>query len=281
MAGDVDGARAMRQLLIPFSGTSLQTSALRTSDHDTVLDRTFRLLGAFTPTHGELTLAELTAASGLPRSTAHRLAAQLTEHGALERSARGWRLGLRLFELGQLVPRQERLRELALAHMQDLYELTHETIQLAVLDGGQVLYVEILSGHRKVPTPSRRGGRMPAHCTALGKAMLAFTADGGTAAIETAGPLEALTAHTITDPRRLMSELHDVRRQAVAYDRQEALLGLRCVASPVLSADGTARAALSVSLPVEDRRPFPEVAAAVRMAALALSRELRSRPFAV
>ncbi|HEY3772907.1 MAG TPA: IclR family transcriptional regulator [Solirubrobacteraceae bacterium] len=251
---------------------------MRTSDHDAVLDRAFRLLAAFTPDHGELTLAELAAASDLPRSTAHRLAGQLTEHGALERSARGWRLGLRLFELGQLVPRQERLRELALAHMQDLYELTHETIQLAVLDGGQVLYVEILSGHRKVPTPSRRGGRMPVHCTALGKALLAFAPDGGAAAVEAAGRLDARTGHTITDPQRLMSELHDVRRHAVAYDRQEASLGLRCVASPVLSTDGTARAALSVSLPAEDPRPFPEVAAAVRMAALALSRELRSQP---
>jgi DNA-binding IclR family transcriptional regulator len=253
---------------------------MRTSDHDAVLDRAFRLLDAFTPGRPELTLTELAASAGLPRSTAHRLAGQLTAHGALERSARGWRLGLRMFELGQLVPRQHRLRELALAHMQDLYELTHETIQLAVLDGNQVLYVEILSGHRKVPTPSRRGGRMPVHCTALGKALLAFTSDGGTAAIRAAGPLEARTTHTITDPRRLMSELHDVRRQAVAYDRQEASLGLRCVASPVLSADGMARAALSVSLPAEDRRPFPEVAAAVRMAALALSRELRSRPVA-
>jgi DNA-binding IclR family transcriptional regulator len=254
---------------------------MRTTDHDGVLDRTFRLLGAFAPTRPELTLTELAASSGLPRSTAHRLAQQLTAHGALERSPRGWRLGLRLFELGQLVPRQQRLRELALAHMQDLYELTHETVQLAVLDGGEVLYVEIISGHRKVPTPSRRGGRMPAHCTALGKALLAFAPDGGAAAIEATGPLEARTAHTITDPRRLVSELHDVRREAVAYDREEASLGLRCVASPVLGAPGVARAALSVSLPVEDRRPFAEVAAAVRMAALALSRELRSRPFAV
>jgi DNA-binding IclR family transcriptional regulator len=254
---------------------------MRNSDHDAVLDRAFRLLGAFTPARGELTLDELAASSGLPRSTAHRLAQQLTDHGALERSPRGWRLGLRLFEFGQLVPGQQRLRELALAHMQDLYELTHETIQLAVLDGGEVLYVEILSGHRKVPSPSRRGGRMPVHCTALGKALLAFTDDGGAAAIEAAGPLAPRTTHTITDPRRLQSELHDVRRLAVAYDREEASLGLRCVASPVLSADGTACAALSVSLPAEDQRPFPEIAAAVRMAALALSRELRSQPVAV
>lgn len=254
---------------------------MRNSDNESVLDRAFRLLDAFTPPRADLTLGELSTASGLPRSTAHRLAQQLTEHGALERSARGWRLGLRLFELGQLVPRQQRLRDLALAHMQDLYELTHETIQLAVLDGGEVLYVEILSGHRKVSTPSRRGGRMPVHCTALGKALLAFCSDGGVAAVEAAGPLERRTAYTITDASRLMSELHDVRRLAVAYDRQEASLGLRCVASPVLSPDGTARAALSVSLPAEDPRPFPEVAAAVRMAALALSRELRSQPLAV
>ena len=244
-----------------------------------MLDRVFRLLSAFKPGHPELTLAELAATSGLPRSTAHRLAQQLTAHSALERSPRGWRLGLRMFELGQLVDREQRLRDLALAHMQDLYELTHETIQLAVLDGNEVMYVEILSGHRKVPTPSRRGGRMPVHCTALGKALIAFAPDG-VAALDPAARLERRTDHTIVEPKQLKAEIDDVRRLGIAYDRQESLLGLRCVAAPVLSAGGAGRAAISVSLPAEDPRPFPELAAAVRMAALALGRELRAQPLA-
>jgi DNA-binding IclR family transcriptional regulator len=246
-----------------------------------VIDRAFRLLDAFTPTRVELTLDELAQASGLPRSTAHRLAQQLAERGALERSRRGWRLGVRLFELGQLVAHPQRLRDLALAHMEDLYELTHATVQLAVLDGIEVLYVEILSGHRKVRTPSRRGGRMPVHCTALGKALLAFSDDGGVAILAAAAPLAARTPRTITDPGRLTAELHEVRRTGVAFDREEASPGLTCVAAPVLSARGVARAALSVSMAAGEGHAPAEIAAAVRVAALALTRELRAHPLAV
>ena len=185
---------------------------MQSSPTDAVLDRAFRLLDAFRAPPQNLTLDELTARSGLPRSTAHRLAGQLERLGALERSRRGWRLGTRLFELGQMVPRQQRLRDVALAYMEDLYEATRETVQLAVLDDGEVLYVEIISGHRRVPTPSRRGGRMPAHCTALGKAMLAFSADAGQEWIAQHPVLAARTSRTLTDPALLRRELHDVRR---------------------------------------------------------------------
>src|SRR6266542_4053171 len=110
---------------------------MRSSDSDAVVQRAFRLLSAFSPSRTELTLAELAHSSGLARSTAHRLAVQLADQGALERCGSGWRLGVRMFELGQLVPSNERLRNLALAHMEDLYEMTHETVHLAVLDGDE------------------------------------------------------------------------------------------------------------------------------------------------
>lgn len=254
---------------------------MRSSDGDAVIGRTFRLLSAFTPERVELTLDELAQGSGIPRSTAHRLAGQLVAQGVLERSKRGWRLGVRLFELGQRVPRQQRLRDHALAHMEDLYEATHETVHLAVLDGGEVLYVEILSGHRKVPTPSRRGGRMPVHCTAVGKALLAFSADLGASVLAANAPLERRTPRTTTDPARLSRELRDVRATGLAYDHEEASPGLACVAAPVLAANGIARAALSVSMPADGPRTPAQVAPAVRTAALALTRELRTVAVAV
>lgn len=101
-----------------------------------------------------------------------------------------------MFELGQLVARERRLRERALAYTQDLYAITGETVQLAVLDSGEVLYIEIIGGHDRVATPSRRGGRMPLHCTALGKAPLAFSQDGGRAFLEARPVLAPRTAHT-------------------------------------------------------------------------------------
>ena len=236
-----------------------------------VLGRAFRVLGAFGPGRYEMTLAQLTEATGLPRATVHRLASQLEAEGALAATRRGWRIGMRVFELGQLVPTQQRLREVALPYLSDLYEATHGTVQLAVLDGGDVLYVEILSGHRKVSSPSRRGGRMPPHCTALGKALLAFSDQEVLAA---GPPLERRTAKTIIDRGDLVRALRDVRRTAVAYDAEEAREGLVCAASPVLDGKGVALAAISVSLPT-GKRPTPrQVAPAVRTAALALSREL-------
>jgi IclR family acetate operon transcriptional repressor len=246
---------------------------VKSSSNDAVLDRAVRLLDAFR-TASELTLDELAERSGLARSTAHRLAGQLVRLGLLERSQRGWRLGTTLFELGQLVPRQQRLRDVALAYMEDLYEATRETVQLAVLDESEVLYVEIISGHRKVKTPSRRGGRMPAHCTALGKAMLAFSDDVGRSWIERHSPLVARTATTLADPRQLAKELQDIRRAGLAYDREESTAGLVCVAAPLLIANGTARAAMSVSMPAGGRITPSQVAPAVRSSGRALSREL-------
>jgi DNA-binding IclR family transcriptional regulator len=247
---------------------------VKSSTNDAVLDRASRLLDAFR-TAPELTLDELAERSRLARSTAHRLAGQLVRLGLLERSQRGWRLGMTLFELGQLVPRQQRLRDVALAYMEDLYEATKETVQLAVLDESEVLYLEIISGHRKVKTPSRRGGRMPAHCTALGKAMLAFSDDVGRSWIARNHPLVTRTARTLADPRELAKELQDIRRAGLAYDREEATPGLVCVAAPLLTSDGAARAAMSVSMPAGGRITPAQVAPAVRIGGRALSRELQ------
>lgn len=247
---------------------------MRSSDGGAVVERAFRLLGAFRSGPPELTLDELSHRSGLARSTAHRLAVQLAEQGALEQSRRGWRLGVGLFELGQMVPRQQRLRDVALPYMEDLYVATRETVQLAVVDDDEVLYVEIISGHRKVRTPSRRGGRMPAHCTALGKAMLAFSEDAGTAWLRDNAPLTHRTPRTITDPDVLRRELREVRRIGVAFDREEASLGLTCVSAPILAPNATARAALSVSMPAAGRLTPAQAAPAVQAAARALAREL-------
>jgi DNA-binding IclR family transcriptional regulator len=251
---------------------------MRNSTGDTVLDRAAGVLDAFRGAGPELTLDELVARTGLARSTVHRLAGQLVSVGLLERSRRGWRLGVALFELGQMVPRQQRLRDVALAYMEDLYEATRETVQLAVLDEGEVLYVEIISGHRRVATPSRRGGRLPAHCTGIGKAMLAYSADVGSAWLAQHAPLAAMTPATITDPAVLRRELLDIRRGGLAYDREENTRGLVCVAAPLLDRDGTAIAGLSVSMPAAGAITPAQVGPAVLAGTRALSRELARRP---
>src|SRR5664279_5059944 len=141
-----------------------------------VLGRAAGVLSAFDLEHTELTLSELARRAALPKSTAHRMVAELVRLGLLEQTGTRLRLGLRLFELGQLVPRQSTLREAALPYMEDLREATASAVHLAVLEGVEVVYVEILRGRDRQVLPSRVGGRMPAHATGVGKAILAFSA---------------------------------------------------------------------------------------------------------
>ena len=106
-----------------------------------VLGRALTLLTAFRPGDAELTLAELTRRTGLPKPTVHRMLAELAEWNVVERTSHGIRLGMRLFELGQLAPLQRGLREAAAPFLSDLFEATHETVHLAVPDGLDVVYV--------------------------------------------------------------------------------------------------------------------------------------------
>lgn len=239
-----------------------------------VLGRAFAILGAFGPADRRLTLAEITRRTGIPKPTVHRLVSALMVLGALEGEHGIYRLGMRVFELGQLVPGQRDLRDAALPFMEDLYEATHETVHLAVLTGSEVLYIEKISGHRRVAAASRIGGRLPAHCTAVGKALLAISPPEVVDAVLAAG-LSRRTAFTITAPSVFRAQLATVARTGVAYEREESDLGVTCAASPVRGLGGRGLAAISVTGPVTRLKP-ERYASTVRLAALALSRLLGS-----
>jgi DNA-binding IclR family transcriptional regulator len=242
-------------------------------DLATSVGKALALLDAFDSPAAALGVTELARRAGLPKSTAFRLLAALEAGSFVERNGNRWCLGRRLFELGNLVSycRPRNLRDVALPFLSDLYELTHETVHLAVLEGIEVLYVEKLYGHNKVRTPSQVGGRVPAHCSALGKAMLAY-ADEATVAKVIAGGLDARTPYTIVVPSLFRAEIDAVRREGVAFDREEATLGLTCVAAAVFR-DGRAVAAVSVS--GHSSRFVPAaIAGAVRKAATGIAAEL-------
>jgi DNA-binding IclR family transcriptional regulator len=236
-----------------------------------VLGKAFRILDCFLGGDVTLTLTELANRSGLPKSTVHRLAGALVEWGALERVYGEFRLGLRLFELGGLVPRWRIIREAALPFMEDLFLSTRETVHLGILEGGNVLYLEKIRGHRSAPTLSRIGGRLPAYCTGIGKALLAFAPLLRDEVL--AGPLPRLTPYTISAPSALREELQMVVEQGFAVDREEAILGFRCVAAAALSSRNESVAALSVTCSSSDFEP-DRLAPAVRSAALGLSRAM-------
>ncbi|WP_406502799.1 IclR family transcriptional regulator [Streptomyces sp. NBC_01602] len=162
--------------------------------------------------------------------------------------------------------------------LQDLYERTHETVHLGVLEGHEVVYVAKIGGHRQAKAPSRTGGRMPVHCTAIGKVLLAHAGEDEQVAVLTA-PLERRTPHTVIAPGLLRRQLVKAVETGVAYEREESTPGLLCVAAPVLPPDGrTAVAAISVTGPVGRFRPESH-ANAIRAAATALGSALaRRRP---
>ena len=240
-----------------------------------VLNRAVDLLGAFTTGPGTtLSLAEIARRTGLPKPTLHRLLAALDALGLVERTAGGYQLGIRLFELGEHVPRKQRLREAALPFLQDLFEASHDTVHLAVLDGTDVVYLERIRGHRPMKAASRVGGRLPAYCTGVGKALLAF--DGEAAARVLAMPLVARTPYTITDHQRLAQELAEIRAAGIAFDREENAIGIACVAAPILL-DERAVGAVSVTC-AAPRLDVERYAPAVKAAALGIRRTIAHTP---
>lgn len=233
-----------------------------------MLQRALQILSSFKPTDMSISSTELTKRAGLSKATGHRIIKEMVALGYLERSGSGVRLGLRMFEIGQLVPRQRNLRQAALPLMHDLREATRVTVHLAVLDGTDVLYIHILGQTDDIP--SRIGGHLPSYATGVGKAMLAFAPRFIQEAV-LSGELRRYAPGTITDRVELEKELESVRQWGVAYDREESTVGVVCAAAPVLSRDGALLGGLSVSSRVGTIN-LQQVAPAVHTAALTLGR---------
>lgn len=240
-----------------------------------VVIRAAALLCAYRPGDGALGVSELARRTGLPKSTVHRLSGNLVDAGLLERSGTALRLGLRLFEIGQLATGHRDLVDAARPVLADLRSATRSTVHLARLEGAEVVYFEVLPGPDAPNLRSRVGGRMPAHATGVGKAILAFAGDDALGPVLAAG-LPRLSTRTITSPALLRRQLQRIRDDGVAYEREESGNGTVCVACPILDGNGAPVAAVSVAGWSNRMRP-ERVAPAVRAAALTLSRVAGSR----
>jgi DNA-binding IclR family transcriptional regulator len=239
------------------------------------LDRAAAILGAFDADHRELTLSALVARCGLPRSTTHRTADRMIRLGWLDKPADRYRIGNRLFEIASLAPIRLELREAVLPFLQDLHHATKITVQLGVLEGGQILVVEKITGHRAMPMLSQVGGVIPAYCSALGRAILAYS-ESEVIDAALAGPLSARTPRTLTNSVAIMRELTAVPERGWAVDREEGNIGVSCVAAPIFGPLGDVVAALSVTGPSQLVRA-DRIGPAVRMAAAAASRAYATR----
>jgi DNA-binding IclR family transcriptional regulator len=246
-----------------------------------VTSRALAILDAFDSTAPRLSLSEIATRSGTPLTTAHRLLAELTEWGALNRRSDGrYEIGHKLWDLGLLAPVQMELRQVASPFMQDVHTAIRDTVHLAVREGSSALYVERISGRESVPIVSQVGSRLPLHATGVGKVLLAAAPQD--VVDQTLRSLTRITRHTIVDPRRMRRELNEVTRRRYARTSEEMSPGTASLAVPVQverRQGPVVVAALGIVVPPH-RRDLPRLVPVLEVAARGIGRELaRTRDF--
>lgn len=240
---------------------------------NSVLGKVRPILEAFTADDNALSLAELVRRSGVAKATVHRLAQELVTWGLLEREGCDYRLGLRLFELGQRVHRQRILREAVQPYMEDLLLITRETIHFAIHDSLDVVYLDKIFPHRGLNAESRVAGRLPLYCTGTGKAIMAHSPPSLFVDVVRGG-LKPLTRHTVVSPGRLRAQLDRIREEGIALESEEIRLGYASLAVPVFAGRTSGLVgALSITAPTY-RMDAAGHAAALRTAALGIGRSL-------
>ena len=240
------------------------------------------ILDALAVEGGDLSLFELSERLDLHKSTIHRLLMVLERHRLVERHGESGKfgLGLKLFELGSKASGRLGLGERSRPHLERLAAGAGETAHLCVLDGGEVLYLAKVEPSRTVRVPSSIGQRNPAHCTAVGKALLAFLPDEEVETVIRRRGLKAHTRNTIVSPSLLRRALRVIRERGYAVDDEEIEEGLRCVGAPVRDHSGRVVASMSVAGPAFrlTRSKTPSIGRLVMKAAHELSAELGHRP---
>jgi len=231
------------------------------------VDRALRVLAELSEHGAGISLDDLSEALALPKSSLHRTLSALRERGfAGQREDGRYTVGSELLRIAFRFHDRMDVRVVWRPLLERMRDACNETVHLGVLDGGDVVYVDKLESSHSVTLTSRIGGRNPAHCTGVGKALLAWTYPTEEALlgwVGRTGPLRAKTRGSITDPGTLVEQMAKVRRDGYATDLEESEPGVRCVAAPVFLGGAAPVAAASIAAPKE-RMPV------ARMRALAL-----------
>jgi DNA-binding IclR family transcriptional regulator len=248
------------------------------------LQRGLAILECLSHSHHGLTLSQITRNLELPKSTVHCLLLTLERLGYIARDEQSgrYRLGLRLFGLANTALAGMALREQAAPVLRSLMAQTKLTVHLAAMEQDQAVLIARIDPPG-VPRPATWvGKRMPLHCTALGKALLAYLPEGQVEQLIRNQGMLRYNENTISSLRRLKQELQTVRRNGYSIDDEEEEIGVRCVGAPVLDSQECARAAVSVTGTISniDSESLPRQVAAVQEAAHLIAATLGSRPAA-
>jgi IclR family acetate operon transcriptional repressor len=244
------------------------------------VERALRVLERVASFPRPASLTEIANSAGLHPSTTYRLLGTLVQTGYVTRDSRTglYRLGLKLLRISRALEDQMDIRAIALPVMERVVAQEDETVSLVIRTGSTAVVIERVQSARQIRSVTPVGSHGPLHCTAAGKALVAWLKPNEVQSIIAEAPLVRHTARTITDPAAFTNELAKVRAQGVALDRGERADDLIGIAAPVRNARGRVIAAMSLSGPAQrlspDRRPV--LAAAMRDAAAEVSAALGS-----
>ncbi|MHA2787702.1 IclR family transcriptional regulator [Corynebacterium sp. S7] len=223
------------------------------------VDKVFLVLRVFGSTESvDIGVSEIAQQTGLTKSTTHRILGELVNNGAVIRIDHRYRLGPVFQQLaskafGRATQQSRAIAEILTPFLAALFERTRHTVHLACLEGPDVNYVNKLFSVNRVTAPSWIGGGVPAYCTGVGKALLAY--DEALVEETIRRGLHPVTPNTITDPEVLRQELAQIRATGISYDHEENTAQLSCVAAPIFGRNNLPVAAMSVSVPTEILTP--------------------------
>jgi IclR family acetate operon transcriptional repressor len=245
-----------------------------------VMAKIFAVLEYFIASGGKqkaMPFSEIAAALPFARTTTHRILYSLERLSYIEKDSQTghYQLASKFFELTGPAVHYRRLQSVAKSVLQNLLLRFGETVNLGVLDDGQVAYIDVLQSQSALRIAAVPGERNPVHSTSLGKVLLAFLPENDAQAILDLHPMIRMTPKTITQKKHFLEHLALVREQGVAFDMEENLSGVICVAAPIFDQSGRAIAGVSVSGPAPRMEPkLEQVRQEIREAASATSRML-------
>lgn len=259
------------------SGTGVERSGQVQS-----LVRALRLLQEVSDASDGITLTEVSHRVGLPVSSAHRLLSTLQQEGYVrfDQERTLWFVGVKAFTVGNAFLRTRDLVQVARPYMRHLMEESGETVNLAVEDSGQAIYLAQVECRQLMRALAAPGARVPLHSSAVGKALMAFMSEIRRGRVMERMDLSRYTERTITSRRVLERALETAQAAGYATDDEEHAIGLRCVAAPIFNEAREPAAALSLSGPaarITDAR-FAPLGELVRRFAGSITREFGGVP---
>jgi DNA-binding IclR family transcriptional regulator len=240
------------------------------------VNRAIDILSLFTVSKPRLGITEISDILNLSKTTVHGLIKTLAQRGFLQQDpeTRKYSLGFTIYELGERVSETIKINQISYGHVSRLAQKTGQTIRVAIWDMDTILITLNVSKDLDNPYLQPSGIRVPAYCTALGKAILANLPEKNMSRYLKKLELVSHTSHTITDKKLLLTELKNIKQKGYAEDREERFLGISCVAAPIFDQTGLPFAAISVSgnEALLDAKNLPDMITGMKLTANEISR---------